>query len=120
MYKVLQGLVLIAVAFVLVNYELTLARFLLLRVNEGLDTKSQLQVSDVQARFQYDDCWFCIELACNNHPRAVKNFFRECDKYADDNIYPTSKNLLSCGLTVCSMAAQKINESCGAGSRWCG
>ena len=105
----------IATAFILVNFELTLGRYVLLRVNVDLEYKSQEHVLEVQASFRHNACLRCIVDNCKLYggsPLIIQKLHQRCDKYADDAKYPSKKHLVYCGIDVCDMAASEILASC--------
>ena len=104
--------------FVLAIFEITLSRYLLVRVDQGHNPGTETLVSEVQSRRPYTKCWDCLKYFCTTkHPDMYGLFLQECKQYNDDTNFPRKQHLVNCAISKCYKAENDIDDVCLDGIR---
>ena len=97
--------------FVLATFEITLSRYLLVRVDQGHNPGTETLVTEVHSRLPHTNCWNCISFYCQQ-VNQFRMLVHECQHYNDDEKFPSKKYLVNCAMTQCLGAVNEIDEIC--------
>ena len=101
--------------FVLATFEITLSRYLLVRVDQGHNPGTETLVSDVQSRTPHTNCWNCLAHYCTKkHPDMYEEFIQGCQQYER---FPLKQLLVNCAISKCYKAENEIDDVCVDGIR---
>ena len=97
--------------FVLATFEITLSRYLLVRVDQGHNPGIGTLVSELQSRAPHTKCWDCISHHCEL-TNQLQTLEQHCRQYNDDEKFPYKKYLVNCAINECPDAENEIDEIC--------
>ena len=97
--------------FVLANFEITLSRYLLVRVNQDHNPGTETLTSEVQSRAPHTNCWDCVSFYCYLENEFGK-LANKCQQYNDDKKFPSKKYIVNCAMVACVRARNEIDEVC--------
>ena len=97
--------------FLLATFEITLSRYLLVRVDQGHNPGTETLVSELHSRAAHTNCWYCLAFYCQQVGQ-FQRFDQVCHQYMDDEKYPSKQYLVNCAMTRCNMARNELDEVC--------
>ena len=97
--------------FVLATFEITLSRYLLVRVDQGQNPGTETLVSELQSRNAHINCWNCLTFYCKDVGQ-FQRFQSDCVQYIYDDIYPYKHYLVNCALGACPGAINELEQVC--------
>ena len=97
--------------FILATFEITLSRYLLVRVDQGQNPGTETLVSELHSRNAHIPCWNCLTFYCQDVGQ-FQRFNSDCVQYIYDDIYPNKRYLVNCALTTCPVARDELLLVC--------